>query len=122
MTHPIVATLYDMHGNIPEPIDMVENVVVVAVRLAGSTEKPAIHHVVDQDPGGGKCILLIWLVLAVFIAVQTAGAAFPSHASRRRFQQALPVRFVLRRHRKSLGEPLDDIAPVFWRNLSDEML
>jgi hypothetical protein len=47
MTHPIVATVYDMHGDIPEPINMVENVVVVAVRLAGGTEKPAIYHVVD---------------------------------------------------------------------------
>jgi hypothetical protein len=39
--------MYDMHGDIPEPINMAENVVVVAVRLAGGTEKPAIYHVVD---------------------------------------------------------------------------
>ena len=47
MTYPIVATMYDMHRDIPEPINMVENVVVVAVRLAGATEKPAIYHVMD---------------------------------------------------------------------------
>jgi len=62
---------------------------------------------------------LIWLGLPVFIEVQAAGAAFPGHASRRRFQQAFPVRVVLRRHRK---KPFDDIAPVFRWNLSDEML
>ena len=66
--------------------------------------------------------LLIWLVLAVFIAVQATGGGFPGRASRRHFQQAFPVRVVLRRHRKSLCEPLDDIAPVFRWNLSDEML
>ena len=37
-------------------------------------------------------------------------------------QQAFSVRVVLRGHRKNLCEPLDDIAPVFWRNFSDEML
>jgi hypothetical protein len=41
------ATMYDMDGGIPEPINMVENVVVVAARLAGGTEEPAIYHVMD---------------------------------------------------------------------------
>jgi hypothetical protein len=47
MTHSVVATVYNMHGEIREPIDIVENVVVVAVRLAGATEEPAIDHVMD---------------------------------------------------------------------------
>jgi hypothetical protein len=35
---------------------------------------------VDQDPGDGQGVFLVWLAVTVFIAVEVAGAAFPSYA------------------------------------------
>jgi len=58
---------------------------------------------VDEDPGGGQGVLLVWLTVAVFIAVKAAGAAFP------------------RRRGEGLGQPLDDIAAIFRRNDVDEV-
>jgi len=53
---------------------MVENIVVIAIRLAARAEESAIGHVVDEDPGGGYGVLLVWLIVAVFIAVEAASA------------------------------------------------
>jgi hypothetical protein len=81
---------------------MVEDMVVVAVGLAGAAEKPAIDHVADQDPGSGQRVFLIWLAVAVFIAVETAGSTFSGHAGRCDFHQALPIRVGPRRRGKNL--------------------
>src|SRR5580693_8328077 len=53
--------------------------------------------------------------------VEAAGAAFPGHAGRRGFRQALPFRLSPRRRGKYLGQPLDDIAAVFRRYGVDEV-
>ena len=64
---------------------MIENVVVIAIRLADGAKEAAIDHVVDENPGGGHGVLLVWLTVAVFVAVEAAGAAFPSDAGRSGF-------------------------------------
>ena len=38
----------------PQSGDMVENIVVIAIRRAAGAKEPAIDHVVDEDPGGGS--------------------------------------------------------------------
>ena len=75
----------------------------------------------DEDPGGGQGVLLVWLTVAVFIAVKAAGAAFPGDAGRGGFHQALPFRVGPRRRGEGLGQPLDDIAAIFRRNDVDEV-
>jgi hypothetical protein len=39
--------MHDVHRDILEPMNMVEDVIVVAVRLSISAKKAAVHHVVD---------------------------------------------------------------------------
>jgi hypothetical protein len=121
MAHPVVTPMHDIDRDVPQSGHMVENVVVVAVGLAVGIEKPAIDHVVDQDPGGGQGVFLVWLAVTVFIAVEAAGAAFPGYAGRCGFRQALPFRLSLRRRGKYLGQPLGDIAAVFRRYGVDEV-
>src|SRR5271155_4855283 len=94
MAHSVVTPVHDMHRDLFQPIDMVENVVVVAIRLAADTKKPAIDHVVNQDPASHQNIFLIWLALAAFILLQAAGAAFPRHTGRRGLQDALALDFI----------------------------
>src|SRR6201993_1031022 len=66
MAHPVVTPVHDIDGDVPQSGDMVENIVVIAVDLAVGTEKPPIDHVVDQNPGGGQGVFLVWLAVAVF--------------------------------------------------------
>src|SRR5205814_9626273 len=54
---------------------MVENIVVIAIRRAAGAKESAIGHVVDEDPGGGQGVFLVWLTVAVFIVVEAAGTA-----------------------------------------------
>jgi hypothetical protein len=61
---------------------MVDNIVVIAIRLALGAKESAIDHVVDEDPGRGQGVLLVWLTVAAFITVEAAGAAFLSDAGR----------------------------------------
>src|SRR5438874_8890238 len=89
--------MHDMHGDVLEPMNMVEDVIVAAVHLAVATKKAAVHHVVDQNPGHRQSVFGIWSALAVFIPVQAAGTGFPSHAGRRSVQGTIPVRFAERR-------------------------
>src|SRR5215470_6166315 len=110
MAHSVVTTMHDIDRDVPQSGDIVENVVVLATGLAVGVEKPAIDHVVDQDPGGGQGIFLVWLAVTVFIAVEAAGAAFPGYAGRCGFRQAVPFRLGPRRRGKYLGQALDDIA------------
>src|SRR6516162_8249996 len=53
MAHPVVTTMYDMNGDVPQSGDMVENIVVIAIRHAAGAKESAIEHVVDEDPGRG---------------------------------------------------------------------
>jgi hypothetical protein len=110
--------MHDIDRDVPQSADMVENVVVVAVGHAVGIEKPAIDHVVDQDPGSGQGVFLVWLAVTVFIAVEAAGAAFPGYAGRCGFRPAPPFRLGPRRRGKYLGQPLDDIAAVFRSSCS----
>ena len=77
--------------------DMVENIVVIAIGLAARVKESTIDHVVDKDPGGGHGVFLVWLTVAVFIAVEAAGTAFPGDAGWGDFHQALP--FCVRRRK-----------------------
>src|SRR3954470_7043711 len=90
MTDPVVTPMHNMDGDVPQPGDMVEDIVIIAVGLAATTEKPAIDHVMDQDSGGGQGVSLVWLAVAVFIAVEAAGTAFPGGAGRSSFHQMFP--------------------------------
>jgi len=108
MAHPVVTPMHDMNGDVPQAGDMVENIVVIAIRRAASAKESAIDHVVHEDPGGGQGVLLVWLTVAVFIAVEAVGAAFPGDAGPRR-------------RGEGLGQPLDDIAAIFRRNDVDEV-
>src|SRR5271166_5404322 len=108
-------------GDVPQSSDMVKNIVVIAIRLAAGVKESAIDHVVDEDPGGGQGVLLVWLTVAVFISVEAAGAALPGDAGRGCFHQALPFCVGPRRRGEGLGQPLDDIAAIFRRNDVDEV-
>ena len=37
MAHPVVTPVHDMHRDLFQPVNMVENVVIVAIRLAADT-------------------------------------------------------------------------------------
>src|SRR5205814_8315957 len=100
---------------------MVENIVVIAIRRAAGAKESAIDHVVDEDPGGGQGVFLVWLTVAVFIVVEAAGTALPGDASRGGFHQALPFCVSPRRRGEGLGQPVDDIAAIFRRNDVDEV-
>ena len=47
VTHPIVTPMHDVHRDLLQPMNMVEDVIIVAVRLAAATKKAAVQHVVD---------------------------------------------------------------------------
>ena len=53
MAHPVVTTMHDMNGDVPQSGNMVENIVVIAIRRAAGAKESAIDHVVNEDPGGG---------------------------------------------------------------------
>src|ERR1700739_2532298 len=53
MAHPVVTPMHDMNGDVPQSGDMVEKIVVIAIRRAAGAKESAIDHVVDEDPGGG---------------------------------------------------------------------
>src|SRR5215831_419367 len=53
MAHSVVTPMHDMNGDVPQSGDMVENIVVVAIRRAAGAKESSIDHVVDEDPGGG---------------------------------------------------------------------
>ena len=53
MAHPVVTPLHDASRDVPQSGDMVENIVVIAIRRAAGAKESAIDHVVDEDPGGG---------------------------------------------------------------------
>jgi hypothetical protein len=42
-----------MNGDVPQSGDLIENIVVIAIRRATGAKESAIDHVVDEDPGGG---------------------------------------------------------------------
>src|ERR1700740_2786394 len=90
MAHPVVAPMHDMNGDVPQSGDMVENIVVIAIRLAAGAKESAIDHVVDENPGGGQGVLLVWLTVAGFIAIEPAGTTFPGDAGRGDLHEALP--------------------------------
>jgi hypothetical protein len=54
MAHPVITPMHDMNGNVPQSGDLVENIVVIAIRRAAGAKEPAIDHVVNEDPGGGS--------------------------------------------------------------------
>jgi hypothetical protein len=54
MAHSVVTPMHNMNGNVSQSGDIVENIVVVAIRLAADAEESAVDHVVDEDPGGGQ--------------------------------------------------------------------
>src|SRR5207247_7301880 len=74
MAHPVVTPMQDMNGDVPQSGDMVENIVVVAIRHAPGAKESAIDHVVDEDPGGGQRVLLGRLTVAVLLAAEAGGA------------------------------------------------
>ena len=53
MAHPVVTPMHDMNGDVLQSGDMVENIVVIAIRRAAGAKESAIGHVVDDDPCGG---------------------------------------------------------------------
>ena len=59
MAHPVVTPMRDMNGDVPQAGDMVENIVVIAIRRATSAKESAVDHVVHEDPGGGQGVLLV---------------------------------------------------------------
>src|SRR5690242_12221563 len=97
MAYPVVTSMDDINRDVPQPASMVENIIIVAVSLALAAEKPAVDHVVDQDPGGRQSVFLTWLAVAVFIPAEPAGAAFPSDTGRCGCHQPLPFRVGVRR-------------------------
>jgi len=42
MAHPIVTPMHDMNGDVPQSGDMVENIVVIAIRRAAGAKESAI--------------------------------------------------------------------------------
>ena len=53
MTHAVVTPMHDMNGDVPQSGDMVENIVVIAIRRAAGAKESAVDHVVDEDPSDG---------------------------------------------------------------------
>jgi hypothetical protein len=53
MAHPVVTTVHDMNGDVPQSGDIVENIVVIAICCAAGAKESAIDHVVDENPGRG---------------------------------------------------------------------
>src|SRR3954451_22407585 len=99
MAYPVVTPLDDINRDVPQPANVVKNIIIVAVSLAPAAEKPSVDHVVDQDPGSRQSVFMTWLLVAVFIRAEPAGAAFPSDTGRCGFHQPLPFRVGLRRRK-----------------------
>ena len=50
MAHPVVTPMHDTSRDVPQSGDIVENIVVIAIRRAAGAKESAIDHVVDEDP------------------------------------------------------------------------
>ena len=54
MAHPVVAPMHNINRDVPQSGDMLENIVVIAIRRAAVTKESTIDQVVDEDPGDGQ--------------------------------------------------------------------